>query len=413
MKHVATIYFLLSMSMLQAQTLAEYMKWAVEQNPGLQSKHKEFEAALEKVDQVSTLPDPNFTVSTLGRMIETRTGPQQAVFILNQMFPWFGTLAAQGDVAALAAEASFQSYLDARNKLQYQVASAYYPLYELREWIRIEQEFIRILQSDKDLSTSSFQNNRGSMVDVLRADIMLKESETNLHILMKKEKPLLAAFNQLLNRELDEPVELESSLTTSVVESMDKNDSSLMNHPQIREMELRIQSAKAAEQVAHKQGLPMLGVGVNYTLIGQREDLAPGTTPPADNGQDAFMPMVSVSLPIFRKKYEASKREIQLMQESYRLKKVELSNELLLGYETTWFELQKQQELIALYEDQIRETRQAVNLTLTAYRNASMEFEEVLTMQQQLLTYEKMKVSAVVQYLIAVAKIDYLTSKQY
>ncbi|MEX0987768.1 MAG: transporter, partial [Bacteroidales bacterium] len=41
-----------------AQTLDDYFKIAAENNPGIQSKYKEFEAALEKIPQVSSLTDP-------------------------------------------------------------------------------------------------------------------------------------------------------------------------------------------------------------------------------------------------------------------------------------------------------------------------------------------------------------------
>jgi outer membrane protein, heavy metal efflux system len=56
------------------------------------------------------------------------------------MFPWFGTLKAQGDAAALLAEAKYQSFLDARNQLFYQVAAAYHPLYELTSGKRLNRK---------------------------------------------------------------------------------------------------------------------------------------------------------------------------------------------------------------------------------------------------------------------------------
>ena len=96
MKNIIIALILISGLGLQAQTLEDYFKIAAENNPGLLSQYKEFEAALQKVPQVSTLPDPSLSVSALGQMIETRVGPQQARFSLTQMFPWFGTLKAQG-----------------------------------------------------------------------------------------------------------------------------------------------------------------------------------------------------------------------------------------------------------------------------------------------------------------------------
>jgi outer membrane protein TolC len=98
-----------------AQTLDDYLAIAEKNNPQLKAKLQEFEAAIQRVPQVSSLPDPSLNVSAFGQMVETRVGQQMARFSLSQMFPWFGTLAAQKDAAALAAEAQYAAYLDARN----------------------------------------------------------------------------------------------------------------------------------------------------------------------------------------------------------------------------------------------------------------------------------------------------------
>jgi hypothetical protein len=95
-----------------AQTLDDYFKIAAESNPGLQAKYSAFEAAMQRVEQVNTLPDPNFSFGYFISPVETRVGPQRARFSLTQMFPWFGTLKKQGNAAALMAEAKYQSFLD-------------------------------------------------------------------------------------------------------------------------------------------------------------------------------------------------------------------------------------------------------------------------------------------------------------
>ncbi|MBI0398131.1 TolC family protein [Cyclobacterium marinum] len=397
----------------QSQTLDDYLKIAAENNPGLQVKYREFEAAIQKVEQVNTLPDPNFSFGYFISPVETRVGPQQARFSLTQMFPWFGTLKAQGDAAALMAEAKYQSFLDARNRLYYQVAAAYYPLYELNQWKEIERENIEILESYKTIANKKFENGAGTMVDFLRVDIMLKDATTNLSILNDKEAPLLTRFNKLLNREEDALVIVEDSLFAQALPDNFRKDSLLTNNPVLEELELKIASSEATEKVAYKKGLPKFGVGLDYVMVGERTDLASDMAAPQDNGKNALMPMVSVSIPIFRSKYKAAVKEAQLMQESFALQKEDLANTLTSKYEMSWFEIQQQQELLELYDQQIQESNQALNLLFTAYGNSGKEFEEVLRMQQQLLKYEKMKATAETQYQIALARLNYLTAKTY
>ena len=147
----------LGSSLGYAQTLEGYFKIAAENNPGLQAKYKAFEAAVQRVPQVSTLPDPSFSFGYFISPVETRVGPQRARFSLTQMFPWFGTLKAQGNAAALMAEAKHEAFLDARNQLYYQVEASYYPLYELNEWKRIELDNIELLKSFKTIANAKFE----------------------------------------------------------------------------------------------------------------------------------------------------------------------------------------------------------------------------------------------------------------
>jgi outer membrane protein TolC len=402
---IATLLF---SSLSFAQTLDDYFKIAAENNPGLQAMHKEYEAALQKVPQVSTLPDPTFSLGYFISPVETRVGPQQAKFSLTQMFPWFGTLKAQGNVAALMAEAKFQNFIDARNRLYFQVASAYYPLYELKDFVRIEQENISILESYKTIATQKFKNGTGTMVDLLRVDIMLKDAQTNLSILRDKEKPLLTTLNKLLNRSENEPVQISDTLKSVILLDNYRKDSLIVANPKLKALDLKLQASQAAEIVAQKQGLPKLGIGLDYVLVGERTDISM-----PDNGKNVLMPMVSISIPIFRAKYNASVKESQLMQESYTLQKQEVTNTLFSEYEMVLFQVQQQLQLISLYQQQIQTSQQSLNLLFTSYGNSGKEFEEALRMQQQLLKYQKMSATALVQYHIAVEKINYITSKSY
>ncbi|MDA3943468.1 MAG: TolC family protein [Bacteroidetes bacterium] len=410
MKKLITIIilFLSGISVVQAQTLDSYLEMAAKNNPGLQSKYKEFEAALQKVPQVSTMPDPTFSFGYFISPVETRVGPQRAKFSLTQMFPWFGTLKAQGDAVALMAEARYQAFLDARNQLFYQVAAAYYPLYELKRWKQIEQENINILESYKTIANSKFKNGDAPMVDVLRVDIMLKDAITNLNILNKKEKPLLATFNKLLNRSENDAVAIDESLTIESLPDNFRKDSLFAANPMLDALDLKIKASEASEMAAQKQGLPKLGVGLDYVLVGERTDMDL-----ADNGKNVLMPMVSVSIPIFRKKYDAAEKEAQLMRDSYVLQKNEMENSLSANYEMTWFQIEQQKQLLELYEQQIQTSQQSLNLLFTSYGNSGKEFEEVLRMQQQLLKYEKMKATAETQYQTALAKLNYITAKKY
>lgn len=400
---------LFSASKVSAQTFEDYLQIAAENNPGLQAQHKEFEAALQKAAQASSLPDPTLSVGYFISPVETRVGPQRAKLSLTQMFPWFGTLKAQGDAASLLAEAKYQNYLDAQNRLYFQLSQVYYPLVEIDELKKIEKENIDILQSYKSITTINFENSRGSMVDVLRVDLQLKEAETNLEILNKKEYSLKVWFNSLLNRDKDEAILLPDTLT--IDDKLPENyrlDSLLADNPRLKEIDLRSQAFKSRELAANKQFYPNFGLGLDYVIIGE----SPNSSM-EDNGKDAIMPMLSMSIPLFRKKYKSAQKEAQLMQESLELQKEDLTNKLNSNYYRQDFQLRQQLYLMELYNEQIKELEQILRLLYSSYSNSGKEFEEVLRVQQQLLKYERLKVSAKAQYLISLSEMDYLTAKKH
>ncbi|MBN3582306.1 TolC family protein [Algoriphagus aestuarii] len=391
-----------------SQSLEDYLKIAAENNPGLKGSYKEFEAALEKAAQIRSLADPTISFGYFISPVETRVGPQRARLSLNQMFPWFGTLKYYGKGSEALAEAKFQSFINAKNKLFFDVSAAYFPLHELERFIEIEKENIEILSNYKSLATSQFSNGKGSMVDVLRVDIMLKDAETNLSILEKQRKPLIAVFNKLLNRPEDEVVEIEDLLMTAYIPDDYRKDSLLDSNPILQEFDFKIAAAQSNEHTAASQSMPKIGVGLDYVIIGKREDMMV-----AGNGKNALMPMVSMSLPIFSGKYKAAQKEAQLMQEAYRYQKEDFENQLISSYEKLDFAIAKQQALIDLYEEQMKQTKQSLELLYSAYSNSENSIEEVLQMQQQVLKYQKLKVTAETALKINIAEIDYLTAKSF
>ncbi|MCB0397347.1 MAG: TolC family protein [Flavobacteriales bacterium] len=388
-----------------SQNLDEYLKAAAENNPGLKAKYAEFEAAMQRVVQVNTLPDPTLSFGYFISPVETRVGPQRAKFGLSQMFPWFGTLAAKGEMTSLMAEAKYQEFLNAKNELYYHVKAAWYPLYETNKLILLQQENIEILTTFKQIATTSFKNGQGSMTDAIRTDIMMENIQTDIRLLQDKKTPLRARFNTLLNRPDTIQITMPDSIVLNVIETAYRKDSLLSANPILEAFNLKLRSALAQEEVARKQGLPKFGVGLDYVVVGE------GTMTVPNNGKDVLMPMVSMSLPIFRGKYKAAVKEAQFTQTAIASAKTDFENGLISTYEMTWFELDRASQLITLYHSQTEKTNQVLNLLLTAYSNSGKDFEEVLRMQQELLKYQMAETTAIKDYYTALAKLDYLTAK--
>lgn len=391
---------------LKGQNLEDYLQIAAENNPKLKAVYAEFEAALQEAPQVKSLSDPTLTMTAFGSMVETRLGPQEARFSLMQMFPWWGTVKTKENVATLMAEAKFQSFLDQRNELFLEVSRQYYQLYALEQQLSYQEDNLEILQNYKDLALSRVSAGSGALSDVLQADLMRNESVTGLDILRLKKESLVVQFNALLNRSRTEAVILPQEIEEGIKDA--HSDMLISGNPRLAEMERMAASAKEQEKLAKKEGLPNIGLGVDYVIIGERTDMAV-----EDNGRDAIMPMLSVSLPIFREKYKAAKKQAAFMAESYEQRRLGLENELVAEMEAAIFQVREAQAMLDLYERQVESSEQVLNLLLSSYRNAASNFEEVLRVRQELLKYQLAVAEAEAAYLTALARIDYLSGKSF
>lgn len=129
------------------------------------------------------------------------------------------------------------------------------------------------------------------------------------------------------------------------------------------------------------------------------------------DGRNMIMPMISVTLPIYRKKYKAFAKESQLKQEAIEHYKSDVENTLISNYELTFYELKSAKEQLLLYERQIEKSKQIITLLEKEYSNSGEDFVEILRMQQELINYQIAEATATKNFFIALAKLDYLTAK--
>ncbi|MEX0998173.1 MAG: TolC family protein [Flavobacteriaceae bacterium] len=392
-----------------SQTLDDYLQEAAKNNPELQASYAGFEAALQKAPQVASLPDPTFTASAFGRMIETRVGAQEARFSLTQMFPWFGTLKAQNDAATAAAEARFHEYINQRSLLFVNVKTRYADLYLLEKTIALKEENLEILDSYRELALSGFRSGNAPMVNVVNVDMEREAAITEIELLKDKKKLLEVQFNLLLNREKELQVIIADSLRLEQNLALMKepeNDNPFDAHPTVVALDSEKTALNSRITAIEKDGLPKLGVGVDYSIISKRTDANPEM-----NGQDAIMPMVSVTLPIFRKKYKAAKKEVEWMQVEVEARQTTQRNNLQSSYEMTLYELNQAKKLLKLYEGQLERIDQATHLYVSGFANNTGDFEEVLRMNQQKILLQTQQLEALKNGFIAQAQLEYLRSK--
>lgn len=451
-------------------SLSYYLEQAALNNPGVKAKYLEYSAALEKVPQSGSLPDPDLQFGYLIKPMELMTGYQVADIRFMQMFPWFGLLKNAKDEASQMALAKFESFRDSKAQLYFDVKSSYYKVYRTLKEIAIAKKNMDILHSleqltlikfstgssgsssgNKSSNTSSLQssssgvqatgesnmknqstmgtsygsssavkpamasqgngmggaagNGNNDMVNLLRVQIELNELENRIAFLQDQLATDKASFNRFLNRAPSYIVFTGDSLIEAPIPSdiLTLADS-IINNPMVKMYKAESDASAAKLKMVTRMGYPMLGLGVNYTIIQKFQ----GVTL-AMNGKDMIMPMLSMTLPIYRKKEKAMRNEAELMRESATASAENVINDLKVNYQETVQNLSDADRRIKLFTSQAMLADKSLQLLITSFSTGGTDFAEVLRMEQQLLDYQFKQVEAVVDKNTSIARLVYLT----
>ncbi len=409
----AIIFFILIcfVSEGKSQSVSDYIRIALENNPGLKAKQTEIDIVKKRLPQVEALPDPQVNVSFFVSPMMLPMGNQVGSVSAMQMFPWPGTIPAMEEEVSRTWEVKEQALKAAENDLVFQIRSAWYPLLELERRILIQRDQLSILETAKELATFRFEQGQGPMVDVIRADIMIDNLTTEMQLLDDKREPLVAGFNRLLNRPDATPVIVTGDLPEPDPVVRMNYDTMISRNPALAIYDQQIRMTDAEEKVVDYQRKPMLGAGLQYMLQVERGRNA--IEIPPNTGRDMIMPMFSVSVPIWRKKYDAAVQERRLMKTMYQEMKNAMHNDLAAMYTMSRYEMEKAVRMIELLDSQMEKTQQAIDLLIAAYQNAGTDFEEILRLQDELFRYQLERVSAQTEYQLGQVKLDYLTGNHF
>jgi outer membrane protein TolC len=448
------------------QKLEDYLVIAAENNPNLKAKYFQYQAALERVPQVSSLPDPQLGFSFFIMPMERYMGDQVGTISLMQMFPWFGTLGAAKNEMTFMAKAKFEEFNETKSMLFYEVRANWYALHLLEKEIAITKENIELLKTMEQITLTRFKsggqsnsssgssgnmrssgnqntNNQsngmggmnmqgqsttgnspsrnipqmgemdnmsssGSMIDVLRVQMEINELENNLALLEDSKIPIIARFNQLLNRDRNEPVIFSDTIMAATIPVALNAipDSIKNNNPMLKMLEQEESAYIAQGKMNQKMGLPMIGIGLQYDIFRPRDN-----SESMMNGRNMLMPMATVTIPLWRKKYTASVQESDFMRQSVIEQKQDVSNQLMVNYEDVLKDYKDADRRVKLYQDQTSLANQALNILIAQYTTEGSQFEEVLRMQQQLLDYRLKYLDALIDGNIAVAMMERLMGR--
>ena len=357
-------------------SLLELVKEAEQNNPQIQASREGWKAAQQIPTQVSTLPDPEFTVQQVNvGSPRPFAGYRNSDFAyiglgVSQDFPYPGKLRLKGEIAKRDADVSQQGYEAVRRAVLAGVKTAYFQLAYLSKTLGILENDGGLLQQVEQAADARYRSGMGNQQDLLQAQLertkLLREI-TMHHLEVAK---LQAQLKELLNRSQSspdiEPVDLSETALPYTYEEL--LAATRAQNPQIAGAENMIERQRLQVDLAHKDFYP----DFNLQYMWQRTD--------PTQFRAYYMLSVGVRLPIYRSRKQRpelaqAEAELSRSHSELEVQSQHVVSELRVQYETA----QKTAELLKIdKEGLLPQARAEFQAGVAAYQNNRQDFQALL-----------------------------------
>jgi outer membrane protein TolC len=387
-------------------TISEYLTYAALSNSGLKAAFQRWQAAAETVPQARTLPNPQFGVAHFIREVETRVGPQKHRFSISQRMPWFGTLAARGNVASAAAQAAFDDYQAVRLQLFHDVKVAFHEYTYLHRAISITEENLQLLNHLEGVARARYKAG-APQSGVIQAQVELGKLGDQLFTLQDLRGPLSANLSAALHRP---PTTVLPWPADPPMTEIRFNEQELLEHLAARNPELLALDHLVARQdyamdVARKAAYPGVMVGLDYIVTDAAR--TPGI---AGSGDDAVIAMIALDIPVWRSSNRAAMQEARRRRIAAKQTREERAYRLRADLSMAVFRFRDAERKQDLYRGTlIPQATQALQVAEETYRTGSTGFLDLIDAERLLLEFQLVRERASVDREIAIAEIEKLT----
>ena len=378
-------------------SLAVYIAEAIRNNPALKSEYQAYQAQMANAQGAGVLNDPQLSVGLFPQAMHHVNGKQLATITIMQMFPWFGTLKAGREQMEYKAQEAYQKFREKSLSTAFNVEKQWYSILATQEKVKAVKQKRALLNDIKKVAIYLYKNYTAGrdtkMSDQLRLDAeeeRLKEQTESLETQLTLQKQ---QFNITLHRQPNAALSLPDSITLRQMPTFNWTEIE-RNNPKLAQYSAIQKAFKSQEEQTRAKGMPMIGVGLQYMLNG-KVDMP---MMPNMNGKDMVMPMVSVTIPIYRKKITSAIHSAQLMERSAAYN----YQSQLDALQSTYLSIEQRAEDIKrklkLYESEVSLLNKTLELMQKEYATGATSLTDILQTTRESIDYDLLKAEANAQY---------------
>lgn len=402
------IAFLLTPLVLSAERpptpLGALLAEAQNNNPEIQAAERGWKAATHVAQQVTSLPDPQFTVQQLSvGSPKPFAGFSNSDFAYigigaSQALPYPGKLRLKGVVAERAADVRQAEAGELRLSIAQRVKTTYFHLAYLQQTLAVLKRTGNTLQQLTDTELGRYRTGSGSQAEVLKAQLEHTKLVREITMHRAEMGQVEADLKLLLNRPQDSTdIVAEQMTPTNLHRDIPELLALVERHnPAVLSERADVETRHAAVQSARRDKKPDFGIGYMFEETGSRY-------------RDYYMLTFNVNLPRRRRVDAEIAEAAEMAAKSER--------SLAAGIQRERSEVQKQYvaarsgaELLTEYRDGLIPQAEAVfRANLSAYQSNASELNQVLAALNDVLTLERERAQALLDQEVAIAKLETLT----
>ncbi|EHO71636.1 TolC family protein [Segatella maculosa] len=378
-------------------SLAVYIAEAIRNNPGLKSEYQAYQAQMANAQGAGVLSDPQLSVGLFPQAMHHVNGKQLATITIMQMFPWFGTLKAGREQMEYKAQEAYQKFREKSLSTAFNVEKQWYSILATQEKVKAVKQKRALLNDIKKVAIYLYKNYTAGrdtkMSDQLRLDAeeeRLKEQTESLETQLTLQKQ---QFNITLHRQPNAALSLPDSIPLRQMPTFNWTEIE-RNNPKLAQYSAIQKAFKSQEEQTRAKGMPMIGVGLQYMLNG-KVDMP---MMPNMNGKDMVMPMVSLTIPIYRKKITSAIHSAQLMERSAAYN----YQSQLDALQSTYLSIEQRADDIKrklkLYESEVSLLNRTLELMQKEYATGATSLTDILQTTRESIDYDLLKAEANAQY---------------
>lgn len=392
--------------------LSALVSEALVNNPEIQAAQYERDAASQRIAPAQALDDPILEAGVINAPLASspfsREDMTMKMIGLSQRLPFPGKRGLRKEVAAQDAQSINYGYQETINRVIRDIKTAYFDLSLTLETIKLVERNKLILEELLHIAEGHYAVGIGSQADVLKAQTQVSTMLDELLQLERKRPSIEAEIIRALGRNNaiviphPGPLQLhEKSLNLELL-----RETAVTQRPQLLALQSIMARTEKERDLARKNYYPDFDVRLSY---GQRNNsLIDGSSRP-----DMVSLSVAINLPVWRENKITPRvvESLALHERANSLYQMQ-RNEIVASLRQQTAMAEQNLKSIRLYQTAILpQARLTVESALAAYRVNRVDFLTLLDSQMTVFNYEISLVSAIANYNMALAEIDFLTGK--